>query len=173
VTSAESLRLKDRDYDIVYAANVFHHVTDLGLVLVNIKRHLRSGGMLFSYDPLAYNPVINVYRGMAAKVRTKDEHPLRINDLKVIREVFPDMRHREFWLSALALFLKYYLVNRWDPNICRYWKQMLLESNRTIGWWFQHLLILDCLLCRVWGIRWLCWNTVVWASNDGTALEPK
>ena len=61
-----------------------------------MKRALKPGGMFFSYDPLAYNPLINVYRRMATAVRTPDESPLRISDIKLARKYFSRVQHREF-----------------------------------------------------------------------------
>ena len=46
-------------------------------------RALKPGGMFFSYDPLTYNPLINVYRRMATAVRTTDEAPLTVADIRL------------------------------------------------------------------------------------------
>lgn len=151
------------NYDIAFAANLFHHIENLEGLVLKVKSCLRPGGMMLSWDPIAYNPLINVYRKIASSVRTKDEHPLRISDLRKIKKIFPGMRHREFWLCTLVLFFKYFLIDRKDPNACRYWKQILNETDSSIGRWFRPLLALDDIVCRVPGIKWLGWNTVVWA----------
>ena len=49
-----------------------------------IRRVLKPGGRFFSYDPLAYNPAINVYRKMATEVRTPDEQPLTRADVQIL-----------------------------------------------------------------------------------------
>ena len=165
VIPADGFDLEEKGFDIIFAANLFHHIQDIGPMLVNIKRHLRPGGMLISWDPVAYNPVINVYRRMAEKVRTEDEHPLKVRDMNTIRGVFPDMRHKEFWFTTLVIFLKYYFIDRKDPNEYRYWKEILKETDATIGWWFRPLLALDCALRNIPGVRWLAWNTVVWGTR--------
>ena len=78
VASAENLNLTANTYDIVYAANTIHHVQDRAALFQQLRRALKPGGMFFSYDPLAYNPLINIYRRMATAVRTTDEAPLTV-----------------------------------------------------------------------------------------------
>jgi SAM-dependent methyltransferase len=159
--------LEGRDglFDVVYAGNLLHHLHELDGALAALKRALRPGGRCFFWDPLAYNPVINVYRRMATKVRTADEHPLTFRVLDVIRRHFVDVQHREFWLSTLLLFAKYYAVDGIHPNADRYWKRILDEDPARIGWWFSPLQRLDDLLLRLPLLRRLAWNTVIWAQK--------
>ena len=65
VSSAENLNLTANTYDIVYAANTLHHVSNRAALFEQLSLALKPGGMFFSYDPLAYNPLINIYRRMA------------------------------------------------------------------------------------------------------------
>ncbi|MBV9771143.1 MAG: class I SAM-dependent methyltransferase, partial [Bryobacterales bacterium] len=109
VQSGERLDVPEEYFDIVYVANTIHHVTDKELLFRQIHRALKPGGRFFSYDPLGYNPVIEIYRRIATKVRTEDEAPLTFADVKIARNYFPDLQHREFWILTLSLFLKYYL----------------------------------------------------------------
>ena len=44
-------------FDVVYGANLLHHVADLDRTLAAVRRALRPGGRCFFWDPLAYNPV--------------------------------------------------------------------------------------------------------------------
>ncbi len=166
VTPAEQLNVSPGTFDIVFGANMLHHVTDIDTTLGAVRRALRPGGRCFFWDPLAYNPVINVYRWMASEVRTPDEHPLTFQTLDVFRRHFVEVRHREFWLATLALFLKYYFVNGIHPNAGRYWKLILDETPERIGWWFRPLQRLDELLLRFPLVRRLAWNTVIWAQRE-------
>ncbi len=112
VCNAEDLsQFPDASFDIVFAANVLHHV-NTETCLTEIKRVLKPGGRLASWDPVAYNPVINVYRGMAMEVRTEDEHPITMADVKAIKRHFPTMQKKFFWLTSLLVFLKFYLVDK-------------------------------------------------------------
>ena len=162
VGTVEGLDLPDGSFDLVFAANVLHHTPDIESALKKLKSMLRPGGMFISWDPVAYNPVINVYRRMATEVRSAGERPFTYREFRTIRKVFPDVRHREFWFFTLALFLMYYLVDRKNPNECRYWKEILRETERTIGWWFRPLLLFDSIILRIPLVRMLAWNTVCW-----------
>lgn len=165
VTSLERLDLPAGAFDLAYGANVLHHAADIEAVLARVQCALKPGGTCFFWDPLAYNPAINVYRRMATSVRTSDEHPLRFSVLDVFRRHFVDVRHREFWLSTLALFLKYYFVDRLDPNQVRYWKRILEESSPSTERWFGRLARVDAVLLRLPPINRLAWNTAIWARK--------
>jgi 2-polyprenyl-3-methyl-5-hydroxy-6-metoxy-1,4-benzoquinol methylase len=164
VSSAEELDVPAESYDLVYIANTIHHVQNRELLFQKIHRALKPGGRFFSFDPIAYNPVINVYRRMATDVRTEDESPLTARDLKLARKYFPDVQHREFWISTLALFLKYYAFDRVHPNQDRYWKRILRETPESLSWWMP-LRSLDALLTRIPAVRWLAWNMVMWGQK--------
>ncbi|HTP42999.1 MAG TPA: class I SAM-dependent methyltransferase [Candidatus Acidoferrum sp.] len=165
VSSAEELNVPSGEYDIVYAANLIHHVPDRGKLFEQIKRALKPGGIFFAWDPLAYNPAINLYRRMATEVRTVDERPLTVGDLRLARRHFPGLKHREFWIASLLLFVKYYLKDRIHPNQQRYWKRILRENRGSLGWWMP-LRSLDEVLARVPGVRWLAWNMVMWGEKE-------
>jgi SAM-dependent methyltransferase len=164
VGAAESLDVPDSHFDLVYIANTLHHVIDRQAVFTRIFRALRPGGRFFSIDPLAYNPLINVYRRMATKVRTEDERPLTFADVTAAREFFADVRHREFWIASLALFVKYFLVDRVHPNDDRYWKRIYKETWLSLWWWLP-LREADRVLTRLPLVRRMAWNMVMWGSK--------
>ena len=161
VSGAEDLKLPENSYDIIYVANAIHHVQNRASLYEQMYRALKPGGRFFALDPLAYNPVINVYRRMATAVRTPDESPLTVSDLRLLRKYFSNVEHREFWISTLLLFVKYYLIDRVHPNEDRYWKRILRETPESL-WWWMPLRSLDTLLTRIPLVRWLAWNTVIW-----------
>ena len=156
----ESLPVGDGEFDIVYTANTIHHVTNRQQFFSEMKRVLKPSGRFFSFDPIAYNPAINVYRRMASEVRTEDEAPLKTADLALAREYFDNVQYRTFWIATLSLFIKYYLFDRVHPNADRYWKRILTETPSSL-WWWRPLLGLDAVLTRVPGLRWWAWNMVM------------
>jgi len=170
VAAGEELHVPPDHYDLVYAANTLHHVSNRGNLLKQLHRALKPGGRVFLWDPLAYNPVINVYRRMATQVRTADESPLTFRDVGLIREYFENVRHREFWILSLALFLKYYVVDRIHPNQERYWKRIYGESARTL-WWWRPLAAIDSALTRVPLVRRLAWNIVIWGNKPAAVQD--
>lgn len=171
VSTAEFLDLPEDHFDLVYIANTIHHVTDRDALRKNVLRVLKPGGWFFAWDPLAYNPVINVYRSMATEVRTDDEVPLRSSDIAQFQRGFEAVGHREFWIACLALFLKYFLFDRLHPNQDRYWKRIFKETDRSL-WWWRPLRALDGLLTRLPAVRWLAWNTVYWGMKPISRNKP-
>ncbi len=164
IVSGEELNLAADEFDLIYIANTIHHVADRAKLFAQMRRALRPGGRFFSIDPLAYNPVINVYRKMATQVRTMDEEPLTVQDVALARRFFVNVGHREFWIASLALFAKYYFIDHVHPNEDRYWKRILLETDASL-WWWKPLSRLDRLLTRIPGLRWWAWNTVMWGEK--------
>jgi SAM-dependent methyltransferase len=170
VSEAEDLGVAAEAFDFVYIANTIHHVRGRDALFQQIHRALKPGGFFFSYDPLAYNPAINVYRRMATEVRTEDEAPLTRADLQLARKYFPNVQHREFWISTLLLFVKYYAVDRVHPNQDRYWKRILQETPQSLRWWMP-LRALDAALTRLPLLRWLAWNMVMWGEKEASRSE--
>jgi SAM-dependent methyltransferase len=170
VSQAEDLGVSAETYDFVYIANTIHHVHGRDALFQKIHRALKPGGRFFSYDPLAYNPAINVYRRMATEVRTEDESPLTLSDLRLARKYFPKVQHREFWISTLLLFVKYYAVDRVHPNQDRYWKRILRETPQSLRWWMP-LRALDGALTHLPLARWLAWNMVMWGEKEAPRVE--
>jgi SAM-dependent methyltransferase len=153
------LAVADGSVDIVYGANVLHHV-DTATCLREVHRVLRPGGVAAFWDPLRYNPVINAYRGMAMGVRTHDEHPLGREELALMRRTFASVDARFFWLATLGVFLWFYVGLRVHPNAERYWKK-IISDYRRIAPLHAVLSVFDTVLLRVPGLRWWAWNMAV------------
>jgi len=164
VSSAEQLNVPAGSYDLAYIANSIHHVDDRARLFEQIRSALKPGGRFFSIDPIEYNPAVQVYRRMATEVRTPDERPLRIADLRLVRRYFVNVGCRHFWILSLSLFFKYYLIDRIHPNAARYWKRILLETPETLWWWLP-LRSADELLTRIPLLKWLAWNIVMWGER--------
>ena len=160
VSGGEDLPVESNSYDFVYSANTLHHVSDRKRFFEQIHRVLKPGGKFFTIDPLVYNPIIAVYRRMATEVRTVDESPVSFQTLRLARRYFVNLRHREFWIASLALFLKYYLFDKIHPNEDRYWKRIYKESAESLWWWYP-LRSLDTVLSRIPLVQALAWNMVI------------
>jgi len=167
VSPIEGLNLKSESFDIVYCANLIHHLSIEGLprFIEKIHSFLKKGGWFYSWDPLVYNPVIKIYRKVAKEVRSADESPLNFKILKLFRKKFTKVYHKEFWLLTLTLFLKYYFINRYNPNKVRYWKQIYKEKPEEINWWFNKLKRADRVLLKIPLLRAMAWNIVLYAQK--------
>lgn len=165
VAAAEDLGFSPSEkFDIVYVGNLFHHV-DIKATLDKVMPHLASDGVLVSWDPLAYNPIINVYRSIATEVRTVDEHPLTVSDIRLIRSRFGQTQVKFYWLTSLLIFILMAVLQRKNPNKVRYWKAVVDDSDKW-AWLFKPLSFVDSVLLKLFPpLGWLCWNVVVVAKN--------
>lgn len=161
VAAVEDMRLTaDRQFDLIYTGNTLHHA-DIPVMLDRILPHLRPDGVFVSWDPVAYNPLINVYRAMAKEVRTEDEHPLRLRDVREVRSRFEASETRWFWLTTLLIFVLMAVVQFRSPNKERYWKKVVEEAD-SWAWLYRPLAALDRVLLVVLPfLRPLCWNVVI------------
>ena len=164
VVNAMQLDFPDAAFDIVYAANMLHHV-DSAIALAEMHRVLKPGGRLCFWDPLRHNPVINVYRRMATRVRSSDEHPLDLGlILKQVRSLFRTVEYDTFWLFTLWIFLRFYLIERVDPNKERYWKKIIAEEERLRPLYLK-LERLDRVIKKIPLMKRYAWNVAVVATK--------
>ncbi len=154
------LGFPDNHFDFVYAANVLHHV-DLIPSLEEIHRVLKPGGKLISWDPLDHNPVINVYRRMAGEVRTEDEHPIKMKEIRVFEHRFDHVEYKTFWLTTLWIFLRFYLIERVNPNQERYWKKIIKEHQRLDRLYTRLERVDKKILKWVPFLKRYCWNIAI------------
>jgi 2-polyprenyl-3-methyl-5-hydroxy-6-metoxy-1,4-benzoquinol methylase len=160
LATAEDLQLPpDAKFDVIYAGNLLHHV-DIEQTISRLKPHLAPNGVLVTWDPLAYNPAINVYRGMATDVRTPDEHPLKWRDIRLFHKHFRTVHSRYFWLTTLVIFVIMAVAQGRNPNSERFWKIVVQEGEKW-RWLYDPLEKLDRLLLALFPpLRLLCWNVV-------------
>ena len=87
VDNCEATRFEGNSFDIVYGTGILHHL-NLQICLMEINRILKPKGKLIFIEPLGTNPLINFYRKLTPKSRSKDEHPLQDQDFKLIQSNF-------------------------------------------------------------------------------------
>jgi ubiquinone/menaquinone biosynthesis C-methylase UbiE len=162
--NAMALDFPDNTFDLVYASNLLHHIPDPKIALKEMHRVLKPGGKACFWDPLKHNPVINVYRRMATEVRTEDEMPLDINIVHYIQSLFSETAYDTFWIATLWIFLRFYLIEKVDPNQERYWKKIILEQERLAPTYLR-LEKLDKFLKKLPLMKRLAWNIAVVATK--------
>jgi ubiquinone/menaquinone biosynthesis C-methylase UbiE len=161
--NAMDMDFSDNTFDIVYAANVLHHV-DAYRALSEIHRVLKPQGMACTWDPLRHNPLINIYRMIATDVRTKDEHPLDIKTVDTVCNLFSDVEYDTFWLATLWIFLRFFFIEWVNPNKEPYWKKVIYEESR-LRRMYCRLERLDAYLKRIPFTKKLAWNIVIVAKK--------
>ena len=172
LSAAEDLQLGDRQFDIIYVGNTLHHV-DIATTLDRLLPHLRDDGIFASWDPVAYNPLINIYRRVATQVRTADEHPLRLRDIRSVASRFTTADVRWFWLGTLSIFVCMVLVQWRNPNRERFWKTVIDEADRW-RWLYVPLEKFDTFaLAWLPFLRPLCWNVVIVGRHPIRKIPPR
>jgi SAM-dependent methyltransferase len=158
--SGDRIPADDGEFDLIYGNGVLHHVP-LDTAMPELARVMKRGGTGCFIEPLPYNPVINVYRKIAKEVRTPDERPLSFDQIKQFGRHFWVVSHREFWLTTLSVFLKFYAIDRVNPNRERYWKKIYTDADKLGGFFPALRKLDDWLLGKVPVLGRWCWNTVI------------
>ncbi len=133
VENAEKLSFGNDFFDIVYGNGLLHHVDPIR-TFKEVRRVLKPKGKAAFIEPLAHNPIINIYRKVAREVRTETEKPLDFSILKDLSKCgFSQFHHQEFHLTTLLIFLWFFLIEKADPNKERYWKKIVNEGDKVAG----------------------------------------
>ncbi len=85
--NAEAMTFPDATFDLICGSAILHHL-NLPEALREINRVLKPGGIAIFGEPLGHNPIINLFRKLTPKLRTSDEHPLLITDIKLMSDFF-------------------------------------------------------------------------------------
>ena len=160
VMLAEDLKFDDETFDVVFGNGVLHH-TYRPAAYAEVHRVLKPGGIGIFIEPLSYNPLLMVYRWIARAVRTENERPFSYRDFKRLRKSFARVEHREFWLLALGVFMKMFLIEWLHPAKVRYWKHIIDHHERYARLYRKLRRIDDYLLARLPVLGLLAWNSVI------------
>jgi SAM-dependent methyltransferase len=125
----ESLPYAEEAFDAVFGHDVVHHM-EIPRAMAEVKRVLRPGGIAVFAEPLGHNPILNRFRDLSPETRTPDERPLLFRDLEAMAAGFSSMRHREFHLLTMAIYLWFKWGEGLDPNKVRFWKKTIEEAGR-------------------------------------------
>ena len=106
VGNCEKTKFNDNTFDIVYGTGILHHL-DIKLCLEEIQRILKPGGRLLFIEPLGTNPIINLYRKLTPKSRSRDEHPLVNDDFNLIQNKFGKLQVKYYGFLTLIFFPLY------------------------------------------------------------------
>ncbi|MEZ6021214.1 MAG: hypothetical protein R3F17_14305 [Planctomycetota bacterium] len=101
-------------------------------------------------EPMAYNPLIAVYRAMTPSMRTDDEHPLVPKDIATMKRHFGKVSVRGYVLTSLAAATFSYI-----PGLSG-----LRRLVCTALEWLDR-----GLLAVIPPLRYLCWTSVITLEN--------
>ena len=106
VENCEDLSLNSESFDIAYGSGILHHL-NLNKSLSELKRILKKDGKIVFIEPMATNPIINLYRKFTPNARTSDEHPFRSSDIELIKSLFVNVEVKYYGFLTLVFFLFY------------------------------------------------------------------
>ena len=99
---AENTAFEDNTFDIISVAGVLHHL-DINKAFSEIMRVLKPDGEVLCVEPLAYNPVIQLYRKLTPHLRTEWEakHILSLKSINLSKKYFNKIEFRFFHLATI------------------------------------------------------------------------
>ena len=106
VENCENLKLNSNCFDLAYGSGILHHL-DLYKSLSELKRVLKKDGKIIFIEPMATNPIINLYRLLTPKARSKDEHPFKNRDILFIKNFFKNVEIKYYGFLTLIFFQFY------------------------------------------------------------------
>lgn len=103
VMDAENLGFNKDSFDIIVCGGVLHHL-DIQRAYPELARVLKPSGEIICGEPLAYNPIIQLYRKMTPHLRTEWEkdHILTRSSIELAKKYFGKVETRFFHLATLA-----------------------------------------------------------------------
>lgn len=150
----EDLVFEPNSFDFVFGRAIIHHL-DIEKSLRQIHKILKRDGKIGFIEPLATNPVIQIYRRLTPKDRTSDEHPLKSSDFLLFLKGFDNV-HLKF-LYALTL-LSFPI-------------RMLTNNDGYFFKAFDFLNKIDELLLKIPGYRFLCWDVIITGKKKQAIFE--
>lgn len=145
VMNAESLDLAAASVDVICCAGVLHHL-DVGKAARSWSRVLRPSGKVVMIEPMAWHPVVALYRMLTPSMRTPDEHPLKPADVEILREHFGSVRMRGYVLTSVAsvLFTLWPRATSVRHSVLRHLERL---DDRLLRWF--PFLVYFCWTCVI------------------------
>ena len=144
VDNCENTTFSNEKFDIVYGLGILHHL-QFSKCINEISRILKPDGALLFIEPLGTNPFINLYRLLTPKSRSVDEHPLKFEDFKMIKEKFKSIHIKYYGFLTLIFFPLY-------------------KSNKSKV--FKLLVKLDQLLFKIKIFQYFAWSVLITAKKN-------
>ena len=138
---AEKTTFPDNFFDGILCTGVLHHL-DIKIAFKEMARILKPEGSIICNEPLAYNPIFQMYRKLTPHLRTEWEleHILTKKDIELAGEYFGKIEKRFFHLKSLLAvpFRSTFLFN---PILS------FLEK-------------IDSIILKIPGFQWWAWQII-------------
>jgi len=145
VMNAEALDFPGSTFDRIVCTGVLHHL-DVERAAASWAEALRPDGLVMMLEPMAWNPLVALYRAFTPQMRTADEHPLRPRDIRILRKHFGQVYVRGYALTSLLSVAFTYLPG-------------LAAMSRPACRFFEY--IDSVLLTLIPPLKYLCWTSII------------
>jgi 2-polyprenyl-3-methyl-5-hydroxy-6-metoxy-1,4-benzoquinol methylase len=145
----------DNHFDFVYAFSVLHHFEDISVILAELHRVLRPGGMVISVDPLMTEPLNRLVRMLYRPLQTDRawEWPFDRETFRLLKRYF-EIADMQGFIGMVKLGFPFQMI----PG--------LGGLGRTIGRWG---LKFDNKYARQLGSPFfLCWQATLYLRKADT-----
>jgi 2-polyprenyl-3-methyl-5-hydroxy-6-metoxy-1,4-benzoquinol methylase len=152
----ENLNFEDGTFDAVLCMSAYHHM-DQERAASEFARVLRPGGRLVLVEPLATNPPAWLYRRVGrflSREATSEETPLRVRDLRFLRQHFRKVGWRGMYLLSLGLF-----------GLDRIWNNSNPFIHRVTKTAFRWVSPLDSAVLKIPGLQRIAWKIAIVAER--------
>ena len=105
-----NLLYDDQSFDLVVGMAILHHI-DINKGAREVSRVLKPGGKAVFIEPLAHNPIANLWRRLSPSIRTLDERPLSYSEISEMGRRFSLVSHQEFGLLTLLSSFVYLITH--------------------------------------------------------------
>ena len=146
VQDAEHMTFEDNFFDVIVCHGVLHHL-DVKKAFPELARVLKPTGQIICVEPLAYNPVFQLYRKMTPQLRTEWEahHILTKEDIAVPRQYFGKTEMYFFHLLTLAA--------------------VPFRNTKMFNAALSTTEFLDSLILKLPLVKWWAWQVIFILSN--------
>ena len=97
---AEKLQYQNNRFPIVVGFAILHHL-ELKNAIPELYRVIKPGGIGIFAEPLGNNVLIILYRKFTPLYRSKDEQPIKYNEIESYQYKFKKLEHSEYFLSSI------------------------------------------------------------------------
>jgi 2-polyprenyl-3-methyl-5-hydroxy-6-metoxy-1,4-benzoquinol methylase len=152
----EDLRFENDAFDGILCMSAYHHM-DQERAASEFARVLRPGGHLVMIDPLATNPPAWLYRRIGkflSREATSRETPLRVRDLRFLRERFGTLEWQGMYLFSVGLF-----------GLERVWRSPNRSAYNVAAAAFKWVSPLDSAVLKIPGLQRIAWKIAVVARR--------
>lgn len=146
VMDGENMEFEDNSFDLITCFGVLHHL-DIKRAYSELARVLKKEGKIICTEPLVHNPIFQLYRKLTPQMRTEWEaqHISSKKEIKLAKKYFGKVEKKFFHLFTL-LAVPFRDTFLFKPILC------FLE-------------ILDSIVLRLPGLKWLAWQIVFTLSD--------